>query len=70
MNAHHQPSAGQRLARALACGRVVAWWLSFRTDPYTPDEIAFLKEAPVEGKAIRRHRRKRRAVLLREGGQS
>jgi hypothetical protein len=61
VNAHHQPSRRARIA---------AWWLSFRTDPYTAEELALLKQAPVEGKAIRRHRRKRRVELLRNGGES
>jgi hypothetical protein len=61
VSAHHQPSRRARIA---------AWWASFHTDPYTDEELALLKQAPVEGRAIRRHRRKRREQLLRDGGQS
>jgi hypothetical protein len=61
VSAHHQPSPRARIA---------AWWASFHTDPYTEEELALLRQAPVEGKAIRRHRRKRRAELLRNGGGS
>lgn len=61
MNAQDRPSR---------CARIVAWWAAFRADPFTADEMALLREAPVEGKAIRRHRRKRREQLLRLGGES
>lgn len=36
VNAHHQPSSRARIA---------AWWASFHTDPYTPEQLALLREA-------------------------
>lgn len=50
---------------ALLRARLAANRAHRNSDPHTAEELALLREALPEGKALRRRRRQRRASLLR-----